>query len=156
MKAIRFLIAIFFITSIATAQKTISQIEDYKNSSTISAAGSSFQNDEISINWTLGDTLYILSEDNISEVSPEIIDLNFIVRAYPNPTKDKLIISQEDENLELLNVIIYDLNGKKLLQKSMSQSKTEISLKYLPSALYEIKILNSKNQFVKSFKIIKN
>ena len=156
MKAIRFMIAIFFITSIATAQKTISQIEEYKNSSTISAAGSSFQNDEISINWTLGDTLYILSEDNISEVSPEIIDLNFIVRAYPNPTKDKLIISQEDENVELLNVIIYDLNGKKLLQKSMNLSKTEISLKYLPSALYEIKILNSKNQFLKSFKIIKN
>ena len=156
MKKINFIVAVFFISSIATAQKTISPKEDYKNRSMVSAAGSSFQNEEASISWTLGNTLYTLSEDNTEEIPSELIDLNLRIKAYPNPTKNNLIITCNAVIKESLNIVVFDISGKELLQKGMSQKKNLLSLEHLPSALYVIKIINSKDQLVKTFKILKN
>ena len=156
MKSINFFIAIFFITSIATAQKTNSPKEDYQNRSRVSPAGASFQNTEVTITWTLGDTLFTLSEDSSNDIPSDIIDLGLSIKAYPNPTYDYLIISKNGKPEESLKIMVFNLNQKKLLSQPMLTRQTEISLRHLPSALYEIKILNSKNQLVKSFKIIKN
>jgi len=155
MKKINVLITLLFVVTIATAQKSISEKEDHNRRAMVSAAASSFENSEVSISWTLGNTLFTLSEAISTEISSNIINLNVSIKAFPNPTQDYLIISNKAEKKEALKMLAFDLNRKLLFQKNMTQERTEISLQYLPSALYEIKILNSKNQLVKSFKIIK-
>ena len=156
MKNIKLFILLLLITNFATAQQKISQKEDYKNRSTVSAAGDSFENSEMSISWTLGDTLFILNEDTSEEIPEEILELSRSVRAYPNPAREYLSISYDAVYREPLNVYVYDLNGKKLFQSQITQKSNEIPLKHLATALYEIKITTTNNQLVKSFKIIKN
>jgi len=156
MKKINIIVALFFITTIATAQKTISQKEDYNNLSVVSPAGSSFQNEETSISWTLGNTLFTLSEDNTTEIPAELVALNLSIKTYPNPTKGNLIIECNTVIQESLNIVVFDASGKELLQSGMSKKINLLSLGHLPSALYVIKIINSKDQLVKTFKILKN
>ena len=156
MKKTTIIVAIFFISSIVTAQKTILSKEDYKNRSVVSPAGSSFQNAETSITWTLGNTLYTLSEDNSEEIPSELIDLNLSIKAYPNPTNNYLIITCNTVIKESFNIVVFDSSGKKLLQKAMSQNKNLLNLEHLPSAFYVIRIINSKEQLIKTFKILKN
>ena len=156
MKKTILLVALFFISITVTAQKTITPKEDYKNIYVVSPSGSSFQNEEVSISWTLGNTLYTLSEENNEEIPSYLIDLNLSIKAYPNPTKNNLIITCNIIIEESLNIIVFDVSGKELLQKVMVQKKSTLSLEHLPSALYLIKIVNSKDQLVKTFKILKN
>ena len=156
MKKLNIIVAIFFISSIVTAQKTILPKEDYNNKSVVSPAGSTFQNAETSITWTLGDTLYTLSEYNSEEIPSELIDLNLSIKAYPNPTKNHLIITCNTEMKESFNIVVFDSSGKKLFKKRMSQNKNLLNLEHLPSAFYVIRIMNSKEQLIKTFKILKN
>ncbi len=156
MKSTKLFILLLFIATFATAQEKTSPKEDYKNRSAVSAAGDSFENSEMSISWTLGDTLFILNEDTLEEFPQEILELSRSVRAYPNPAREYLSISYDAVNREPLNVSVYDLNGKKLFQSKITQKTNEIPLKHLATALYEIKITTTKNQLVKSFKIIKH
>lgn len=156
MKKLTLITAIFFISGIAHSQNTNSQLEDFNNITVVSPASSSFQNEEISISWTLGNTLYTLSESNTLDVPAELDYLNLIIKAYPNPTKSNLIIESNTLINESLNIVLFDVNGRKLKEKRMSEKINILSLKHLPSALYVIKIVNSKNQLIKTFKIVKD
>lgn len=155
MKRIFFIAVIFFITCHTTAQKSISYKEDYKNRSVVSSAGASFQNDVVSISWTLGDALFTLSEDNTEEIPSDMLELSRSIKAYPNPTNDNLFIINSTENVESLYIYIYDLAGKIILHKKTTSLSTVLNLQHLTSALYLIKILNSNSQVVKSSKILK-
>ena len=68
---------------------------------------------------------------------------------YPNPTKDKLIISMEQDGF----VMIYDLNGKVVLEKYLFKGKGEIDVSKFESGNYVIKLnsekINYSSKFVK-------
>lgn len=68
------------------------------------------------------------------------------VLVYPNPTVD--VVHIDSKNLK--STILYDMNGKKLLESN----KTEISVSHLPKGVYVLRIVTSDNSIV-SKKIIK-
>jgi len=68
------------------------------------------------------------------------------VLVYPNPTVD--VVHIDSKNLK--STILYDMNGKKLLESN----NTEISVSHLPKGVYVLRIVTSDNSIV-SKKIIK-
>lgn len=75
---------------------------------------------------------------------------DFIV--YPNPTNDSISITLP-EGIESKTIVIYNVLGQKVLEKSISTQLPTISLKSLNSGTYFYKI--ESNNFSKSGKIIK-
>ena len=81
------------------------------------------------------------------------ISLN--MKVYPNPTSDFLILNVGNFELSTLNFELFDVSGKLLESKKITSSTETISMENLPSSTYFLKV-TSKNEEVKTFKIIKN
>lgn len=154
MKRISFMVVFLFVTGFVFAQKNSSPTEEYKALSVISPASSSFEFSNGSISWSLGETLVTLKVGDNDTATPEILDFDIV--AYPNPTQDNITISHNSKTDEKLTFTIYDFNGRTLIKKQLMEQENEINMQYLPPALYEVKITDSKNHSVKSFKIIKH
>jgi len=153
MKTISFIMVFLLFNGVFYAQKNNTPKEEYKNQSVISSASASFEFSEGAISWSLGDTVLHLKIGDNDDINLENLDFNVV--AYPNPTNNKLNITHNSKTNENLTITIYDFNGRTLMKKQLKQQTNEINLQGLPAELYEIKITNSKNQMVKSFKIIK-
>jgi len=156
MMKITLIIAFLLTTWIAMPQKSISLKDDFNNKSVLTAAGSSFQTDEMSISWTLGDTVMTLEIVDEDLVSSDTEEIDFYISTFPNPVVEKLNISHNSDENEALTVAIHDLFGRALITKQLLYKKNEINVRKLPSALYEVIIRNSKGQMVKSYKLIKH
>ena len=86
--------------------------------------------------------------------------------AYPNPTTDLLTLTIEGNVIQSqYNVALYDINGKLLLTKIISENEMTISMKNFAPATYFLKVVQTKHassqdinksQEIKTFKIIKN
>jgi len=84
---------------------------------------------------------------------------------YPNPTTDILTLTIEGDVIQSQYIAyLYDINGKLLLNKILSENLTAISMGNLAPATYFLKIVETKHalsqninksQEIKSFKIIK-
>jgi hypothetical protein len=80
--------------------------------------------------------------------------INLSITAYPNPTTDYLQLKVESETLKDLSFQLYDINGKLLQTKKLTDTKTQIKMSsYVPST-YFVKVI-AGNQSIKEFKIIK-
>jgi hypothetical protein len=77
------------------------------------------------------------------------------IKVYPNPTMDNLSISVDDLSNGPLEFQLFDLQGRLLDSRELSNSETIINLFYLPSATYLLKI-SSKRRPIQTFKIIKS
>ena len=66
---------------------------------------------------------------------------------YPNPTKDVLIIKNEELKIE--NYSILNLAGQILIQGNLSGETTIINVKSLPNGMYFIKVGDSTGKFIK-------
>lgn len=80
----------------------------------------------------------------------DISNINF----YPNPTKD--ILYFDNPNSIEFDVVIYDLNGKLILQKEMNSSKvSKLNISHLNKGNYLLNII-SNGKIISSKKWIKN
>ena len=82
-------------------------------------------------------------------------NINIKCIAYPNPTSDQLTLSIENFKLENLTYKVYDMSGRLLLSKKITNNNTKINMSTLLHASYFVKVLKD-NSVVKTFKIIKN
>ena len=153
MKTISIAVVFLLFTGLVFAQQNSPPTEEYKALSVISPASSSFEFSNGSISWTIGETLVTLKVGD-NDATPEIFDFDII--AYPNPTQDNITISHNSKTDENLTFTIYDFKGRELIKSQLIQQENEINMQYLPPALYLVNITDSKNQSVKSFKIIKH
>lgn len=139
------------------AQNRDVELFDLKNRAVLSPAGSSHQDDQLAIRWTLGNTLLKRSEET-QQNSANALEYYDTLNVYPNPTNGKLLVyhkiyeDQEETNFKL---DVYDLNGKLLNTHHMNKNLFELDLSLLPSAMYIIKIRSVENTVLKSYKIIK-
>ena len=67
---------------------------------------------------------------------------------YPNPVNDVLFVKNPTN--EILEVLIYDLTGKKLLQQTLSESG-EVDVNFFRDGMYFINLMNSRVQVVQKF-----
>src|SRR5690554_5419924 len=76
-----------------------------------------------------------------------------IVGVYTNPITDKVTLSNIDAYGKI-NVRVYDMNGKLLVSKTLSEKK-EIDLSHLKSGVYLMHLLNASNEIITTKKLIK-
>jgi len=74
-------------------------------------------------------------------------------KIFPNPVSEKLQIDFP-KNTESVNIIIYDILGKQIIETEVNRDNNTIDLEYLPSGVY-IAILQGQNQKENTFKLIK-
>ena len=86
----------------------------------------------------------------------EAKDIFLNVSAYPNPTTDYLELKVENLQLSELSYKLYDISGKVYQNKEIGNSITKIEMQNLPQGIYFIKVIDTKNKELKTFKIIKN
>ena len=130
---------------------------DLKNHAVLSSAGSSHQNEQVTISWTLGNTLLKVSE-NTKHNSNYILENTGAINVYPNPTSGKLMISQKlnkEQKEWSFKIDVYDINSKLLNTHHTSKNLFELDLTPYPSAMYIIMVKTMENIVIKSFKIIK-
>lgn len=82
-------------------------------------------------------------------------EINLLIKTYPNPTKDYLVLNLNTLDFSNLFFELYDLNGRLIEKRNISDSIETIDMEYLPNAHYLLKI-NNKTKEIKTFKIIKN
>lgn len=136
---------------------------------TIPAAGGEASGSGGTISYTVGQLVYTTNTgtnnslaqgvQQVYEISALGVDdfneikLEYVV--YPNPTIDKLALKIKNFNNEDLSYQIYDINGRILKMEKLRESSTTISMGYLPSAIYFLRVISGQ-QPLKTFKIIKN
>ena len=89
-----------------------------------------------------------ISRIEFTSLSINEIEINQNLNFYPNPTSNSVFLDIENQIIK--NIYIYDLNGKLVsIQKNINN---QIDLSNLQFGIY---IINTDNQNIKSFKIIK-
>ena len=80
--------------------------------------------------------------------------VNLTAVTYPNPTKDFIILKITDSALNNLRYTLFDVNGKAIASGSITESSTQVQMKYLAIGAYILKV-SQQNQSLKTFKILK-
>ena len=80
--------------------------------------------------------------------------VNLTAVTYPNPTKDFIILKITDTALHNLRYTLFDVNGKAIVSDAITESSTQVQLKYLAIGAYILKV-SQKNKALKTFKILK-
>jgi len=135
----------------------------------ISTAGEYTESESYSVSWTIGESFvqeYITDNLHFQEgfqqsyisvsVHNELKELDMEIKAYPNPTRDNLILSLDEAEFtkEKLAYRLLDLNGKMLVHKDIQTSRTIISLENYNPSIYFIKVYKNQTE-LKTFKIVK-
>jgi len=81
--------------------------------------------------------------------------ISISIFAYPNPASNFLTLSIKDYELSNLKFELFDVNGKLLKSKNITEDKTKIAINDLPAAVYFLKIADKEKE-IKNFKIFKN
>lgn len=135
--------------------------------SAVLATGTNASGGNGSVSYSVGQTAYLYKGAN-SEILEgvqqgyEIIALSTSetlskqegILLYPNPTRDYLYIDFTSRPYKGSEYQLYDAQGKLVKKDVISQSKSELNLSSLPSAVYIIRI-NQKGENLKTFKVIK-
>jgi hypothetical protein len=74
---------------------------------------------------------------------------------FPNPTIENIQLSIKDYAIEKLQIQLFDVQGKLLLQQKIENNITPIEMTNYESGSYFLKITETHNT-LKTFKIIKN
>lgn len=135
----------------------------------IAAAGNDATGPGGTASYTIGQIDYTFNSGTTGQVSQGVqqayeifstagaenlkIELN--VTSYPNPTNGVLTINVGSFASTNLSYQLFDIQGKLLEEKKISQKETQVSMEELMPASYLLKIID-QNQSVKEFKIIKN
>ena len=159
LKQLRLLLAFFSVTTFTSLQAQES----------INAAGGNSLGNGGTVSYSFGQVATQTHASNtgslaegvqqVYEISvvTDIFDRNEIqlsVKAYPNPTTDKLILSMDVINPEDYSYQLYQMQGRLIESSPISSSKTSIAMQHLVPATYFVKVI-SGSRAIKTFKIIK-
>jgi len=133
----------------------------------IATAGSTLSNSNGSMSFTIGEgvtktfsrgdkaiTQGFQQPNLLVSMINEAKDIGFTISAFPNPTSDIIKLSIDREEVEGLEYMIFDFNGKLLKKKNIETSETEVPFLELQNGIYIIKIVDGERE-LKIFKIIK-
>lgn len=77
-----------------------------------------------------------------------------VIKIYPNPTVGLLNVEIPFKNEQKISIMVYDLNGKVLIEKIVNDQNTIINLSEHPAGIYILNVIIGK--FRKDWKIIKD
>ena len=101
----------------------------------------------------LGDmfgTITVVAEGTLSI---DTFDALGTINMYPNPTNAKLTIDFQIQDIEKLNVKVFNLLGKEMLTKQISKNDASVKVSNLNDGIYIVRItsLNGQNSITKRF-----
>lgn len=134
---------------------------------TLSATGSEATGSGGTVSYSVGQVVYktnIGTNGNVQQgvqqpykisivVGENETSINLEMNVYPNPTTDYLTLKIED--IGNLTYQLSDMQGRIIESKEVNTNDTNITMEELPSAIYLLKVSDSKSKTVKTFKIIK-
>ena len=148
---------LFLCISVAT------QAQENTNSS-----GGNSSNNSGSVSFSIGQIVYTTNTNASGSINQgvqqpyEILTLghketesNLSVILFPNPTINYLTIEISDYKEENLSFNMYDIQGKIITKGKISSDRTFVNTINLPPATYFLKITNTNNKIIQSFKILK-
>tara|TARA_B100000524_G_scaffold311166_2_gene187659 strand:+ start:4281 stop:4742 length:462 start_codon:yes stop_codon:yes gene_type:complete len=130
----------------------------------VSTQGDSYSNTSTQIDFTIGEIIINTESDGINTLTQGFhqTNWNFVglenhapgyeATIFPNPTSKILNISTSA--FENVTYTLYDAKGKLILQDKLTADETHIRVGQLAAGKYSL-ILNSKNQKLKTFKLVK-
>jgi hypothetical protein len=118
------------------------------------------------VSWTIGEpvtetvtgTNNILTQGfnqgelTITNIKPEFPGLS--LRAYPNPASDHLRIVAGGIDYENLRFVLFDINGKSIVENIFTGIETDIPISNLIPSTYFLKVYQNKTELA-IFKIVK-
>jgi len=135
----------------------------------ISAAGMSAENGGYQLSWTVGEpvvktvtngTSTLTQGFQQSKLTVTAIDQLTIgelaLKVYPNPFNDEISIEtvKNDQSLGI-NLVLYDVTGKQLLQSKIGNQVEKITLEQYPSGNYLLRFFSEKMIPLQTFKVVK-
>lgn len=132
----------------------------------IANGGEFYENGNGSLSWTLGEPVietisngtntltqgFQQNSYTITEIS-EVMNPEFNIRVYPNPTSD--IINIDGKDLEIGTIEMFDMNGKLVLSEEINDTCYQLNIQDKTVAYYLLKIYSKKSNIVKEYKICK-
>jgi len=137
---------------------------------TIPATGANASGSGGTVGYTVGQVFYTTNTGTTGSVAQGVQQpfeisvltgiedakgINLNCSAYPNPTIDYLVLKVDNYDKGNLSYQLFDMNGKLLENKKVTDNETSIVMSNLVPATYFVKVTEG-NKEVKAFKIIKN
>ena len=130
----------------------------------VATQGDSYSNTSTQIDFTIGEVIINTESDGVNTLTQGFhqTNWNFVgsenhspgyeATIFPNPTSD--ILNIRTSTFENVTYTLYDGQGKLILQGKLTADQTPILVGQLATGKYSL-ILDSKNQKLKTFKLIK-
>ena len=103
--------------------------------------------------------LFALDKSIAMGLHPGIPSESNGMSVYPNPSPSDISISFERVENEVLNISVFSMDGKKVLEKNLSSvssgEKYHLNTSGLPAGIYTLKATDQKNIFVRRISITK-
>lgn len=99
------------------------------------------------VNCTEGEAISTVKNFSTIGVSINNLAVNNGVKVYPNPTKDKVEISYPN-SVSSFELNLYDITGKQIIQKKVSNNSTSLNLSELNSGVYILRMRDNKGLVV--------
>jgi hypothetical protein len=135
----------------------------------ISTAGMSAENAGYQLSWTVGEPVVETFTSDASTLTQgfqqskltvtaieQLTIGEFELKVYPNPFNDEISIEtlKNEQSLEI-NLVLYDVTGKLLLQSKISNQIEKIALQHYPSGNYLLQFFSEKMIPLQTFKVVK-
>lgn len=95
-----------------------------------------------------------ITYDNYVSIS-ELLNVNPIINVFPNPIQDILTVTLQNQNIQNVDVEIYNINGKFVFMEKFNTNSFQINTSNLKSGNYIVKFKNTNGYLLTSKKIIK-
>lgn len=134
----------------------------------IASAGGHYEDSEIQVSWTLGETVistiestdYTLTQGfhqptyTVTEIKEKSHE-NFNVKVFPNPSTDIINISVTDQDINALEINLMSVEGKSLINQDILGTAGTIDLSGIAPGSYMISVKEQDGNMIKTFVIIK-
>ena len=78
-----------------------------------------------------------------------------VISCYPNPAREAIYINVSNLGLKKLTVRLYDLHGRLMMDRILSNNRNTLLTDHLPSGIYHLLISNGKENSVLKIALIK-
>jgi hypothetical protein len=138
--------------------------------SVVASSGNDHENEGVSLSWTLGEIAIktletetiILTQgfhqgDILVDAIEKVIDENFTIRIFPNPTNQSVTIELFRQDPVRVYIEVIDINGKLLSNKQVeaTDNQAEIDFSHYIPATYFLRIKTPDNKLNITYPIIK-
>lgn len=114
--------------------QTIYGMSGFESGAHINLVGHIRDGDTVGTVYT-NEYLFVSTEEEIDPVN---------IQLYPNPTRNRLSIRIDQPKYFPATVSIRDLHGRLVLEESLVQPETTLSLQQLPTSLYHLEVLSDR------------